>query len=62
MFNQEKKTSQLQNMQIIILKVKEKNIWENILIKKNPLFQSHKHSHDSFLPTVIEKKKRKKQR
>lgn len=32
----------------------EEKVWEKYFDKKNPLFQSHKQTHDSFLPTVIE--------
>lgn len=40
----------------------EEKVWEKYFDKKNPLFQSHKHSHDSFLPTVIELQEKNKDR
>jgi diguanylate cyclase (GGDEF)-like protein/hemerythrin-like metal-binding protein len=38
----------------------EEKIWEKYFDKRNLLFKSHKHSHDSFLPTVIELQEKNK--
>ena len=38
----------------------EEKIWEKYFDKRNLLFKSRKHSHDSFLPTVIELQEKNK--
>ena len=38
----------------------EEKVWEKYFDKKNPLFEIHKESHDSFLPTVIELQEKNK--